>query len=69
MQRDHKQLLKVNQQRLMTKKIAIEANAIQDAKGHNAEVNKLAEGVAEQNRRQKGLSRINWRGEPLAGLA
>ena len=53
----------------MAKKTAIQANAIQDAKGHNAEVNKLAKGVAEQNRQQKGLSRLSWRGEPLAGLA
>ena len=66
--RDNKHLLKEHQQRLMAKKTAIKSNAMQDAKGHNAEVNKLDKRVAEQNRQQQGLPRMNWRGEPLAGL-
>ena len=66
--RDNKQLLKENKQRLLAKKTAIKANAIEEAKGHNAEVDKVARSVAEKNRREKGLSRMNWRGEPLAGL-
>ena len=67
--RDNKPLLKDNHQRLMAKKTAIKANAIEDAKGHNADINKLAKGAADKERQQKGLSRMSWRGEPLAGLA
>ena len=67
--RDNKQLLKENQQRLMEKKTAFKAQAEQKAKTHNAEVDKLARSVADKERLKKGLSRMNWRGEPIQGLA
>ena len=67
--RDNKQRLKENQQRLVVKKTAIKANAIQEAKGHNAGVDKVARSVTDKERLKKGLSRMNWRGEPLPGLA
>ena len=51
--RDNKQLLKENQHRHMGKKQAIKANAIEEAKGRNAEVDKVARSIAEQNRQQK----------------
>ena len=52
----------------MAKKAAIKANAIQDAKGHNAEVNTLAGSVVDRERTQTGLSKMTWRGEPPQGL-
>ena len=53
----------------MEKKTAIKAKATEDAKTHNAEADKLARSVADKERLKKGLSRMNWRGEPLQGLA
>ena len=67
--RDAKARQKENQQRLMEKKTAIKAKATEDAKTHNAEADKLARSVADKERLKKGLSRMNWRGEPLQGLA
>ena len=67
--RDAKACQKENQQRLMEKKAAVKAQAEQKAKTHNAEVEKLARSVADKERLNKGLPRMNWRGEPIQGLA
>ena len=66
--RDDQACQKENQQRLMEKKTAIKAKATEDAKTHNTEVDKVARSVADKERLKKGLSRMNWRGEPLQGL-
>ena len=78
--RDNKLREKENQQRLdANKKEAAQkakedakakiAKAKEDVKTHNAEWNKLAKSMADKERLKKGLSRTNWRGEPLNGLA
>ena len=68
-ERDNKQHLKENLEKLIAKKTAIKANAIQEAKGHKAGVDKVARSVTDKERLKKGLSRMNWRGEPIHGLA
>jgi hypothetical protein len=75
--RDNKVLQKANLQMLKDKKKdvdkqvkeeakAAKAKAKEDAKTYNA--NKKARDVVEKARLKKGLSRTNWRGEPIKGL-
>ena len=78
--RDNKLLQKENMQRLTDKKKDIDkqikeeakaakAKAKEDTKNYNAEWNKLARKKADKARLKKGLSRTNWRGEPIKGFA
>jgi predicted ATP-dependent protease len=77
--RDNKLLQKENMQRLADKKkdidkqikeeAAAKAKAKEDTKNYNAEWNKLARKKADKARLKKGLSRTNWRGEPIKGFA
>jgi hypothetical protein len=78
--RDNKLLQKENMQRLADKKKDIDkqikeeakaakAKAKEDTKNYNAEWNKLARKKADKARLKKGLSRTNWRGEPIKGFA
>ena len=75
--RDNKALQKANLQMLNEKKKDIDKQIKEEAKAAKAKgkedtktynANKKARDIADKARLKKGLSRTNWRGEPIKGL-
>lgn len=75
--RDNKALQKANTQRLTDKKKDIDKQIKEEAKAakakgkedtQNYNATKKARDIADKARLKKGLSRTNWRGEPIKGI-
>ena len=75
--RDNKALQKANMQMLKEKKKEVDKQMKEEAKAAKAKgkeddktnkANKKAKDMVDKERLKKGLSRTNWRGEPIKGL-